>query len=472
MRISSIIQMAQEYIVQGVVGALLVALIFAVGYFFIYRKLLNGTKKLKLKQLLLWGILFVYGIVVLQATLGSRGSMYQRGAIWQPFSSYREAWNSFSAVSWRNLILNIMLFVPLGFLLPLVSKKCRRFWVTYGMGLFLTLLIEGVQYVFRRGIFEMDDIINNTVGTMIGFGIISILSLIYAKVRRQKALISDKGRTVIIFQLPLVGGVVAFLIAFSIYNAKELGNLPIAYSMRQNMSAVDISTTEDFSSVPTREWVYKTVYGTRTESLQTANAFLAHYGTSVDEARIDAYSDTVVYWAKDGSRNIWVNDKGLTYRFNDFSKSDDERELGLDLTAVATILAKYDIAVPADASLTENEGGRYQIEVTMADMGDYFLEGSLYCEIVDGEISSITNDLLRLEPYQDYELISKQEAYEQIVAGKFKMYGSLDSLVINDVELNYYMDSKGYYQPGYDFSGIKGEGAGAEKINISIPAVK
>lgn len=51
MRISAIIKIALNYILLGVIGLAFVSIIFGIGYFLIYKKLLKGTKHLKLSNL-------------------------------------------------------------------------------------------------------------------------------------------------------------------------------------------------------------------------------------------------------------------------------------------------------------------------------------------------------------------------------------------------------------------------------------
>lgn len=61
---------------------------------------------------------------------------------------------------------NIALFVPLGFFLPVLFNKIK-WWQMILIGLGATCVIEAVQPVFgRTG--DIDDVITNTVGTMIG----------------------------------------------------------------------------------------------------------------------------------------------------------------------------------------------------------------------------------------------------------------------------------------------------------------
>ena len=67
-------------------------------------------------------------------------------------------------------LLNILLFVPIGILLPLVSEKLRLRQVCL-IGLGISFLIELCQLVLCRGLFEWDDMIHNTLGCGAGFWI-------------------------------------------------------------------------------------------------------------------------------------------------------------------------------------------------------------------------------------------------------------------------------------------------------------
>ena len=65
--------------------------------------------------------------------------------------------------AWRDISLNILLFVPLGLLMG-----C---WKGIIFGFTLSVFIEITQLVLCLGFCEMDDILNNTIGTVIGVGI-------------------------------------------------------------------------------------------------------------------------------------------------------------------------------------------------------------------------------------------------------------------------------------------------------------
>lgn len=248
MRIYDLIQLARQYMLLGVI----VVILLLTGYFLLYKKLMKGTDKLNKFKFGLWSIFVIYIVVVLGATLGHRASAYGNINL-HLFSSYKNAYNSFSIREWRNIILNILMFVPLGFMIPLLFKKCKRWYITYLIGFGATLFIEILQLISKRGIFELDDIINNTLGCIIGYGIVIFFISIYEK--RYKVL------TNIIYQIPLIITVISFSIIFITYSKKELGNLSITNSYNIDMSTIDVSSNVDFNDKSNKAYVYKAAVG-------------------------------------------------------------------------------------------------------------------------------------------------------------------------------------------------------------------
>ena len=66
--------------------------------------------------------------------------------------------------------LNILLFVPFGYLLPLLWKRVDRWWKVVLCGFVLSLLIELTQLVTHLGMFDLDDLMNNSLGAFLGWG--------------------------------------------------------------------------------------------------------------------------------------------------------------------------------------------------------------------------------------------------------------------------------------------------------------
>ena len=73
-----------------------------------------------------------------------------------------------------NIVGNIALLVPLGFLFPLVFRNTWK--KSLALAVASGLVIEVMQVVLRVGIFDIDDVILNALGVMIGYGAFVILA--------------------------------------------------------------------------------------------------------------------------------------------------------------------------------------------------------------------------------------------------------------------------------------------------------
>lgn len=66
----------------------------------------------------------------------------------------------------ENIVGNIILFVPFGVLLPL-AFKVERLTILYGCS--ASILVELIQLAFAMGAADIDDVILNTLGAVIGY---------------------------------------------------------------------------------------------------------------------------------------------------------------------------------------------------------------------------------------------------------------------------------------------------------------
>ncbi len=82
-------------------------------------------------------------------------------------------------------LLNVMLFFPLGFFLPLLYKEYNRISSVALTGFLFSLSIEIIQ-MFGRGATDINDLITNTVGVCLGCYIYRLLSKLDRKVLRRK----------------------------------------------------------------------------------------------------------------------------------------------------------------------------------------------------------------------------------------------------------------------------------------------
>ena len=132
--------------------------------------LICRIKRVNTERTICIALLAAYVLFILFQTVIGREQKTFR-AEWIPFWSYHHP------ALYTEIILNYLLFIPLGILL----------YGTYGerIGLKVVLIgcalstgIEITQLIFRIGLFEFDDIIGNTIGCLMGAGLAKIIKLL------------------------------------------------------------------------------------------------------------------------------------------------------------------------------------------------------------------------------------------------------------------------------------------------------
>src|SRR5699024_9399405 len=155
------------------------------------------------------------------------------------------------------------------------------------------------------------------------------------------------------------------------------------------------------------------------ETLQLASKILKNLNTEVDEEQNDYYEDTAVYKSVSGNHSVWINYTGLTVWFNDFNQQEKEFQEGYTLDKVISVLENYNIVLPKEISFEDKGEGNYILRAEMEEFNDGLIDGSLSCTITkDGQLSNFNNTLIEYEKYKEYEIISEQEAFENLKVGK------------------------------------------------------
>lgn len=118
-------------------------------------------------RILLAYILYNYAFMVFCLTYLSREPGSRNKLDLMPFSTL--------STNWRldvYPIENILLFIPLGILLPLLWKRFRSGYRCFKAGLLISVMIELSQLITGRGYCQTDDVITNVIGTMVGYFIV------------------------------------------------------------------------------------------------------------------------------------------------------------------------------------------------------------------------------------------------------------------------------------------------------------
>lgn len=465
MRIHEILHIFKTYFLIGVMGLIILALFGTFGYFTIYKKVLKGNKKFSKKQIIFGGLLIAYIIMVLGVTFLNRGTQFNGNMNTHLFSSYRDAWNKFTLRSWQFIIFNIFMFVPFGFLLPLLHERFHKIYNTLIAALMFTVLIELFQLKTGIGIFELDDIFNNVLGALIGYGIIMALLIVIksGKIKNLK---------IIGFLSPLVITIAIFISIFVYYDNKEFGNIPQAYIYKINLKNTTIDLNTSLKDNKDLAPIYKAPTYTKDEAIQWVKEFFNNLGIDISNMEIDAYNDTAIFWRRgEPTYNIWFDYIGGSYKYTDFSHFDDGVEpMNIEEDLLVDKLTDFGVSVPEEADYITEGDGSYQWKVDKHIVGDTLWDGVISCTYFnDNTIKKLSNNLIIYKKIKDVSIKSEKEAFEELASGKFRYYNdeNIDNIIIESVNLEYILDTKGFYQPVYLFTTV----IDSKEYFIIIPAI-
>lgn len=118
-------------------------------------------------------LLFAYCLIVFCFTVLGRTVQGEAICNLVPLSSWRlllsVPFHGHGEYILKQIIVNMLMVVPIGLLFGLsqssMLSKCLLF------GLLFSISIELLQYCTRTGLCETDDVIHNTLGCLVGFGI-------------------------------------------------------------------------------------------------------------------------------------------------------------------------------------------------------------------------------------------------------------------------------------------------------------
>ena len=113
-------------------------------------------------------LLWIYMLCLLYITVIGRYTVDDFRARLIPFESYRQFLTTGDRFEIRGIVLNILIFIPYGVLTAELFSKKKPVVLAIASGLLFVLLIETLQFLTRTGTFETDDVIHNTLGTILG----------------------------------------------------------------------------------------------------------------------------------------------------------------------------------------------------------------------------------------------------------------------------------------------------------------
>lgn len=149
-------------------------------------------KQGKILKIIWWmyiAVLFVFVVVKFKGSfyeLTDRISSYSmQGSINYNLIPFRSMSTQIEHITqwWalKNLLGNIIPFIPFGFLLPVTYKKCSPMISVFFTGMASILLIEIFQFFTKLGTFDVDDIILNMIGIVCGYLMFLVIKRIFVR---------------------------------------------------------------------------------------------------------------------------------------------------------------------------------------------------------------------------------------------------------------------------------------------------
>ncbi|RKD25914.1 hypothetical protein BEP19_03010 [Ammoniphilus oxalaticus] len=447
MRTNEVVGIMTRYFPLALLVVIVFGMIFLVGYVFIYRNMVGGKRSFSKRRILVGTMLIGYVVMVIGVTFLNRGPNFS-GIDLSLFSSYREAWHRFSVRHWQFVYLNILMFAPLGILLPLLHTRFKKAIWTIGAAAVATLSIETTQLLTGYGNFVVDDLFNNLLGATIGFGMTMGFITIKAKKLKKSMLYFAP----LIIVLLLSGGMVTY------YQLKEFGNLSMRPSHKLDLAetviSLDVQLDPHKNAVP----IYRTEGYTKEAALKFVYDFFEKENLDTANMEIIAYQNSGIYWTADRSHSISIEYLDASYSYTDYSSfEEDLNSKDIDEATLIEKVRGFGIDVPQDSFFEKRETGQYQWTVDKEVIGNQLVDGYLSVQYYsDDTVKGIDNQLVRYDKVRNVQMKSEQEAYQEILDGKFRFYmddEKIETIRVHKVGISYQLDSKGFYQPIYLFYG-------------------
>ena len=153
------------------VGFVIALVVFCVYMFLIKRRIKSQGQSISKKEILCGLALSIYLAILLGGTVLNREIGEEYTIEWVPFWSYIDLfseWNKHLAIQ---IVYNVLVFIPWGVLLSEIVCSTRKLRVIVWSAVALSFSIEVIQFVFKLGLFEFDDVLHNVLGAVIGYEI-------------------------------------------------------------------------------------------------------------------------------------------------------------------------------------------------------------------------------------------------------------------------------------------------------------
>lgn len=453
MDIITIFEALKKYGLVAMAAVAAFAVLLGIAYL-IYKKLFHGTKTFSKGQWITAILLLGWFVVVLGLTTLSRGANYTGEINFALFSGYKNAWNEWSLTEYQLIIFNMLMFSPLGFLLPFLTKKGEKLSVACLVSFLVTLFIEVLQLVTGRGIFELDDLLHNFVGSMFGYFVsVFILEIAKNKKLRVKPLLR-------MLAIPLFFAVLT-IAAVIVYSAQPYGNLPFIPAEKQDMSIVTVDNQTQLSDETQSAPIFKNAYTNDYARIKEISESFSDFAGITFNKTVRTEGSNKIFQSSVGDEQLTAFMENGSWSYTNWQEAVtiSEEQASELRTSIESWLSENGL-LPESAEFCLQDGKILRWDVAMPQMAEQtadFVAGTVMVEIgADGNIATFSCSIAKYEYISSLNLISAAEAYKQVLDGNFEQYNPFESgdvLTVTGYSLDYEPDTKGFYRPIYRFEG-------------------
>lgn len=243
-----------RYLPYGIVAGIIVAIVLSAVN---DRRLKRSGRPFPYASLTFY---FMYLVIMVFITFLSRESGSRKGIDLQLLSTW--------GINTRNnafVVENILLFIPYGFVCAWAVKSARKFLMCTLYGFLTSLAIETMQLFTQRGFFQVDDILTNTIGTVIGF-------IFFRCILKEEQADSQKTKFIyVILSVVMLAGMIMGMVAFSSESPEASNELSMKVSrfvvnkasgwLDLDMSAQDKTVVIHFLNPVLRKLAHASEYG-------------------------------------------------------------------------------------------------------------------------------------------------------------------------------------------------------------------
>ncbi|HOS18619.1 MAG TPA: VanZ family protein [Clostridia bacterium] len=426
---------------------------------------------------------------ILRPSLWATAALYAAAFVyvlffWSTAIGYDRSWRSFNlrplaglahaylggdGLARSQFMLNILLFAPLGFLLPLLFPRAAgKLWKTALLALAATILAETAQYFIGRSA-DVDDVIANFLGGVAGWALFALARAILGKTAFWRALSNNAERTK---PLAAVAALLGAGLIFGFPFALDALDAHRPYGLFRYVSAsvpASASIRCDLGGAGAQE---EPVYLARTGLAQeTAERVLALFpapeGAERSETSTDGYGggNMIRVTARDGSYRLTALGDGGFHISVSGEFPEEEESFGAWVESVLPRLAPAGVTlsltdVRVEGGVAEAAGSApgvaaERVVTALADAKTadetVLVLGRMSFAYRGGELW-ISSSVALADPAGSVQTISAAEALKAA-----RGPGTNDSFAYTDIEITSvepaFFEARGKYLPCYLFSG-------------------